>query len=146
MHDAPPIELAATDAAIAGAFDVLVQLRPMLRRGAFVATIRALMEAEGFCLAVLRERGRALAVAGFRVITMLYRGRILVVDDLVVDRTARSSGLGSSMLHWLDAEARRRRCVEMQLISRHERTDAHRFYRRQGFRSECMHFLREVRS
>ena len=138
------IQLATSDADIASTFDVLSQLRPNLERADFVQTIRALREAEGFCLAALREGGIVRAVAGFRTITMLYRGRILVIDDLVTDATTRSRGFGARMLAFLREEARRRGCVEIQLISRVTRKDAHRFYEKHGFRMECLHFVSDV--
>lgn len=138
------IRVASTDEDIRATFDVLSQLRPHLARASFDATIRQLMDAEGFRLAALTDRGRVRAVAGYRVITMLYRGRILYVDDLVTDAAARSRGYGARMLAWLRQEAGHRHCVEIQLISKLIRVDAHRFYKRHGFEVECLHLLTKV--
>lgn len=138
------IDNASTDDAIEQTFDVMSQLRPHLSRTHYLATVRHLMETEGFALAALRDDDDVRAVAGYRVITMLYRGRILVIDDLATDAAFRSRGYGAEMLRWLRDEARRRDCVEIQLISRLIRKDAHRFYRRHGFRIECLHLISDV--
>jgi GNAT superfamily N-acetyltransferase len=134
------IDIAEAEQQIAETFDVMHQLRPNLVRQQYVPMIRYLMKKEGFVVVALRERDIVRAVAGFRVITMLYRGRILYVDDLVTDANSRSRGHGAMMLDWLKKEARKRQCNEIQLISRTFRLDAHRFYERNGFGTECRHF------
>lgn len=138
------ISIALTDAEIYAAFEVMNQLRPNLARADFESLVRSLMDNEGFRLATLLDEGAVRCVAGYRVITMLYRGRILVVDDLVTDAAARSRGCGARMISWLKQEARRLGCEELQLISRLTRTDAHRFYVREGFRVECVHFIADA--
>ncbi len=146
MHPSPTlppevdIGIADSDGLIADTFDVMQQLRPNLLRQQYVSVIRYLMKREGFAVAALRDRGKVRAVAGFRVITMLYRGRILYVDDLVTDEMARSKGHGAHMVQWLKDEAELRHCSEIQLISRTFRSDAHRFYEKHGFHTQCRHF------
>lgn len=44
------------------------------------------------------------------------------------------------MLDWIKTEARRAGCAELQLISRAQREEAHRFYFREGFGIEYFHF------
>jgi GNAT superfamily N-acetyltransferase len=55
------------------------------------------------------------------------------VENVVVDPTARSAGVGSAMMTWAIDEARRRGCRRIQLTSNKERERAHVFYRRLGF-------------
>jgi GNAT superfamily N-acetyltransferase len=45
----------------------------------------------------------------------------------------RGSGLGTAMITWAIAEARRRECALVQLTTDKTRTDAHRFYAKLGF-------------
>jgi GNAT superfamily N-acetyltransferase len=45
----------------------------------------------------------------------------------------RGDGLGSALLGWAIAEARRRGCALVQLTTDKSRPDAHRFYQRLGF-------------
>lgn len=134
------IEIAETDEQIAATYDVMRQLRAHLAREAYVPAIRALMASDGFRLAALTDEGQVRALAGYRFMNMLYCGRILYVDDLVSDESARSRGYGRRMMDWLKDEARREGCAELQLISRTTREQAHRFYFREGLGIECFHF------
>lgn len=134
------IERAETDEQIAATYDVMRQLRAELVQAEYVPLVRALMASDGFRLAALIDEGAVRAVAGYRVMRMLYRGRLLYVDDLVVDERVRSRGHGARLLDWLKAEGRDEGCAELQLISRVVREEAHRFYFREGLGIECFHF------
>ncbi|WP_202049651.1 GNAT family N-acetyltransferase [Sphingomonas sp. So64.6b] len=134
------IEQAITDEQIAATFDVMQQLRPDLVADTYLARIRGLMASDGFRLAALREDGVVRAVAGYRVMDMLYCGRLLSIDDLVADERVRSKGYGARLLDWLKAEGRAAGCNELQLVSRVIREQAHRFYFREGLGIDCFHF------
>lgn len=134
------ITRAESDEQIAATWDVMRQLRPHLAQAEYVARVRALMASDGFRLAALTDEGEVRAVAGYRFMDMLYCGRLLYVDDLVVDERVRSRGYGSRLLDWLKAEARGNGCSELQLISRVTREQAHRFYFREGLGIECFQF------
>ena len=134
------IQQAETDEQIAATYDVMRQLRPHLQREEYVPTVRAMIASDGYRLAAAVDEGEVRAVAGYRLMTMLYCGRLLYLDDLVSDETARSRGYGKRLLDWLKDEGRREGCSELQLISRTVREQAHRFYFREGFGIECFHF------
>jgi GNAT superfamily N-acetyltransferase len=139
-----PITQPQTDDEILATWDVMVQLRPHLRREEYVATVRAMMESDGYELAALIDDGMVRAVAGYRYMTMLYCGRLLYVDDLVTDDRVRSRGHGKRLMDWLKAEAREHGCSELQLLSRVTREQAHRFYFREGLAIECFEFRVKV--
>lgn len=124
--------------------DVMRQLRPHIAPEEYLATVRRMMTNEGYRLAAATDGSRVRAVAGYRCIEMLYCGRILVVDDLVTDAAARSSGYGAALIAWLRDEARRRGCGQVHLDSRVQRERAHRFYFREGFAITCFHFCRPL--
>lgn len=62
------------------------------------------------------------------------RGRpYAILENIVVDAERRNGGIGEALVrHAIDA-ARRAGCHKVALMSRVERTDAHRFYERLGF-------------
>lgn len=134
------INHAESDGDIAATFDVMHQLRPHLARDAYVARMRELMAGEGLRLLALRDDGVVRAVATWRLMDMLYCGRLMYVDDLVTDATVRSRGHGARLIARLREEALGQGCHEIQLISRTTREQAHRFYFREGFGIECFHF------
>lgn len=135
---------AETDAAIASTFEVMHQLRPHLVASDYVAQVRALMESDGLRVLALSDEGVVRAVASYRVMNMLYCGRLMYVDDLVTDERVRSRGYGSQLVARMREEARALGCSEIQLISRVTREQAHRFYFREGFGIECFHFRTQV--
>jgi GNAT superfamily N-acetyltransferase len=131
---------AESDSDIARCFPVMVQLRPNLVAGEFLARIRR-KEAEGYRLAFAEDgTGTVRSVAGFRVMDRLHLGRVLYVDDLVTDAAARSRGHGDGLFDWLAAHARGLGCVSLTLDSGTHRTDAHRFYLRKRMKISCFHF------
>lgn len=137
---------AETDAQIAATFDVMQQLRPHLVVSQYVPTIRALMASDGVRLLALWEDATVRAVASYRVMNMLYCGRLLYVDDLVSDEGVRSRGYGARLVAALKTQGHALGCSEVQLISRVTREQAHRFYFREGFAIECFHFRTRLAS
>ncbi len=121
------IALAQSEVEIAACFDVMVQLRPHLRREEFIARIQA-QQAQGYQLAYRRMGSKVVAAAGFRLLVNLAWGRFLYVDDLVTDAAHRSQGHGDAMMNWLMAHARAAGCAELHLDSGVQRFGAHRFY------------------
>lgn len=131
--------LAVTDEEIASCYDVMTQLRPDVSREEFVPLVRSL-EADGFRLACIRDAGRVVAVAGYRMSTNLYYGRHLYVDDLVTDEAERSRGHGKVLLAWLRARAVENGCDAFHLDSGVQRKRAHQFYQREGLELSSYHY------
>jgi GNAT superfamily N-acetyltransferase len=136
---------AVTDGDINDCYDVMAELRPHLRRDAFLPTVRA-MEPDGFRLAFIREDGHVVAVAGYRVSTNLFYGKHLYVDDLVTTDSLRSKGHGRVLLAWLRALAVEKGCDAFHLDSGVQRKRAHAFYLREGMELSSYHFSVRFRS
>ena len=129
-----------SDDEILSTFDVMLQLRPHLRADDYLPTVRRMMKSDGYRLAAASDGRTVTAVAGYRLMEMLYCGRLLYVDDLVSDETARSAGYGHALIEWLKNEARANGCAELHLDSGVQRKDAHRFYFRERFTITGYHF------
>lgn len=134
------IALATSPEDIARTFAVMRQLRPHLDEGMFVETVQR-QQADGYRLAALEQAGQVRAVAGFRVLEQLVRGRVLYVDDLVTDELARSQGLGDALFDWLVQHARTEGCRAFELDSGVQRNAAHRFYLRKRMDITAYHFV-----
>ena len=137
------IRLAKSEAEVAACYPVMRELRSHLDEASFVGRVRV-MEESGYCLVYIREAGSPVAVAGFRLGESLAWGRFLYVDDLVTLPSHRSRGLGAALLSWLAEFARREGCDQLHLDSGVHRTDAHRFYEREGMKMSGYHFVRLV--
>ncbi len=60
-------------------------------------------------------------------------GRCAELESVYVRADRRGRGLGARLLDAAEALARERGCYRVQLMSRHVRVDAHRFYRAHGY-------------
>lgn len=129
--------------ALKAGFKVMSELRPHLDLAEFLALV-ADMRAQGYCLAGLYEAGSLKAIAGYRVLTLLIRGRTLYVDDLVTTAQMRGKGYGKLLLDWLMVEAKRLHCNEFHLDSGVQRFGAHAFYFGRGMHISAYHFTKAV--
>ena len=107
------------------------QLRPQLPSDYAAKMKKVFSQGGEMCVAI---DGQAVTgVAVFRLFENTHVGGRFYVDDLVTDEARRSSGVGKALLAWLEVEARGRNCPGLELESGTQRSDAHRFYFREGF-------------
>ena len=137
------VELAESDAEILACFSVMQHLRNLENAADFLRQVRS-QQSSGYRLAFVTDGGKPLAVAGFRSGENLAWGRYLYVDDLVTLPEARSNGCGALLLSWLSQRAQSDGAGELHLDSGTGRTDAHRFYEREGLKISSYHFKRTV--
>ena len=136
---------AQSHAQIDRCFPVMHQLRTALTREEFIRRVIT-QQTDGYRLVFL-EAGESIGcVAGFRITRCLAWGQFLYVDDLVTDASSRSKGYGKIMLDWLRDEARRTHCDQFHLDSGIQRTEAHRFYLREGMELSSYHFADPLKS
>lgn len=133
------VERIETDQGIADCYEVMAELRPHISREQFLPLVRS-MQADGYCLACIRQGGRVVAVAGYRLGTNLFCGRHLYVDDLVTADTERSKGYGQALLAWLRELAVQNDCNIFHLDSGVQRKRAHAFYLREDMELSSYHF------
>ncbi len=138
------VEHADTDEAILACHAVMAELRPHVARGDFLATVRS-MQPGGLRLACIRDGGRVVAVAGYRISTNLFSGRHLYVDDLVTAESERSKGHGKALLSWLRQQAVENDCDVFHLDSGVQRKRAHQFYLREGLELSSYHFSERLK-
>ncbi len=85
-----------------------------------------------------------VAIAGYRIYTMLYCGKTLYLDDLSTLEAYRGKGYASKLLHHLKEIALEHNCVSMQLDSGPTRTTAHKLYFKQDFTISAYHFHKKL--
>ena len=81
-------------------------------------------------LVVADRNGEAIGTLQLTIVPGLSRQGASrgLVEAVRVAASARSTGLGTTLMEWSIEEARARGCVMVQLTSDKTRTDAHRFY------------------
>ena len=122
----------AEPALLARAEPVHRQLRPHLADD-YAATMAGIFADGGEMIVAMNSAGDVAGVAVYRCFRNTFSGVRFYVDDLVVDVSQRSSGVGKAMLAWMRQEAARRGANGLQLESGTQRTQAHKFYFREGF-------------
>jgi GNAT superfamily N-acetyltransferase len=137
------IKLAESNIQILGCFPVMSQLRPHLDEAKFIEQVRYQMK-EGYQIAFLEIEKQTVAVAGFRIYTSLSSGKILYIDDLVVDEWKRSQNYGQQLFQWLIEYATNNDCKQLSLDSGVQRFAAHRFYLTQRMSITAHHFSIEL--
>jgi GNAT superfamily N-acetyltransferase len=128
---------------LAAAEGVHRQLRPHLP-----ADYRQRMEevfASGAEMAVAVDAAnRVVGLTVFRVIEKTFSGRELYCDDLVTDEAMRSTGAGKAMIAYMESVGRARRCDTLALDSGTQRSQAHKFYFREGLVASAFHFSKTI--
>jgi GNAT superfamily N-acetyltransferase len=122
---------------------VLAGLRTELTAERFAAVYEE-GHPQGLRFTAAYEDRRCVGVAGWRVIATTVALRKLHVDDLAVAATDRSRGIGAALLAELTARARAAGCHLIDLDSALHRSDAHRFYIREGLPINAFHFGRPL--
>jgi GNAT superfamily N-acetyltransferase len=139
------ISVARSVQEISDCYPVMAELRPHIQPDEFLPTVKRLADIAGFQLAYLTTDGEVKAVAGFRISEWLAGGRYLEIEDLVAKSGERSKGYGGELFDWLVEHARGNSCLQVRLVSRVSRLDAHRFYMRKGMNLEAHYFSMNLR-
>ncbi len=97
-------------------------------------------------LMVAERDGRTVGTLQLTVIPGLSRrgATRALIEAVRVHADSRGSGLGSQLIEWAIAEARRQGCVLIQLTSDATRIEAHRFYERLGFEASHLGFKMQL--
>lgn len=127
VREARADDLAAL-AALCGELGYPVAQEELARR------IAALDARERHALLVLEEEGRALGLAHALVRRSLLGAPTVELAALVVAQDARGKGHGEALFRAVEAWAASQGVAELELRSRLEREDAHRFYLARGCR------------
>ena len=122
---------------------VLRELRPQLTAATFAAVYEE-GYAQGLRYLAAFEGDRCVGAAGWRILATTTAIRKLYVDDLVTRASERSRGVGALLLAELLDRAKATGCQILDLDSGVQRSDAHRFYMREGLTISSFHFVRLV--
>lgn len=106
------------------------QLRPLLPADYAAKMARVLKDAR---LSLAVKGDTVLGLAVYRFYENTSDGLKFYIDDLVTDETHRSEGIGHALLTHLESVAKKLGASGLVLDSGTQRTQAHKFYFREGF-------------
>lgn len=124
-------------------WEVVHELRPNLDQEKYLTLILYMLD-EGYRLIYIEENGKAVSFCGYRITTMLHRGRSVYIDDLCTLPEARGKGHGKALLNFVQNQAEKEELQSIHLDSGHHRHDAHRLYLNFGFKITSHHFAMEL--
>jgi ribosomal protein S18 acetylase RimI-like enzyme len=86
-----------------------------------------------------------LGVLSLHITPVLHRaGPVGRLTMLVVDASARGTGIGRALVTAAEAYFAERGCVLVEVTSNKKRTDAHAFYERLGYRATSERFAKSI--
>lgn len=105
------------------------------------------MQSEGYVLMYVKDKSidYAISVAGYRIMNMLYCGKIIYIDDLVTDKSQQGKGYAKRLLSEIFAIAKIQNCESVHLDSGFLRTDAHKLYLNNNFKISALHFGKAIK-
>ncbi len=101
--------------------------------------------AGGARMCVATDGADVAGVAVYRMYENTFYGKQLYVDDLVTDQARRSSGVGRTLLGYLEQKARAAGFDSLTLDSGTQRLQAHKFYFREGMAVTSFHFMKKLK-
>jgi GNAT superfamily N-acetyltransferase len=108
------------------------------------ARVQLLLHHADALLLVAEAEGTLLGVISAHFVPQLARaGDFCRISYLCVEQRARGMGVGAALLRRVEEEARRRGCERIELHSHARRTDAHRFYAREGYTESPKYLLKQ---
>lgn len=117
------------------------QLRPHLPADYAAKMRRVLKEAR---MALVVDVDKVLGLAVYRWHENTYDGLKFYIDDLVTDEAHRSTGIGQALVAHLESVARKLGASGLVLDSGTQRTQAHKFYFREGFVITSFNFKKSL--
>ncbi|GAA1409226.1 N-acetyltransferase [Glutamicibacter uratoxydans] len=113
----------------------------------YLAAFHAIDSDPAHFLAVVEdEHGKIVGTMQLTLLPGLARAGAtrMQIEAVRVDEELRGRGIGSAMIQWAVAEAKRRGAGLVQLTSDSARTEAHRFYERLGFTGSHVGFKMRI--
>ena len=121
--------------------NVLQFLYPELTLDRYAEMLTDMLNANYGQVAVFDD-AKCVAISGFWFGTKLWCGKYIELDNVVVDPTYRSKGVGRLMSDFLENKALGLNCTILVLDAYTTNFGAHRFYYNQGFGPKGFHFVK----
>lgn len=112
-------------------YDVMQQLRYGTDKEQYAELVK-IMQSSGkkYTLIGAFYNNKCIAIIGFSydIYRLSVKGKVIYIEDLVVDENHRGYGIAKELLAYVEEIARQENCKVLILDSGTHRTDAHKFY------------------
>ncbi len=124
-------------------FKLIRQLNPNLKLEAFKKMILEMAKLN-YKMLCIYEGKKCVAVSGYWIGVKMYCGKYLELDNVVVDESYRSKGLGKLLCDELLKIGIEHNCKVLMLDAYLSNESAHKFYEREGYVKKGYHFIKKV--
>ncbi len=116
---------------------VLLQIYDGINKEHYVDSILGMIE-HGYKMAAvfedyMIENGRCIGVIGGRVIHRLQHGKVLEIEDFMIDRQKRGIGVGKMLLRWVEWQAAVFQCTNIVGNLETKRQESQKIFSREKF-------------
>ena len=125
-------------------YELYTQLNPKLSVAKFENRMKTIMDEKGYQLLAMYLGDQLVGISGFWIATKLYCGRYLEPDNVVIDESHRSMGLGEKLQKELERIAHENECNVMMLDAYLTNEAGHQFYERNGYQKKGYHFIKKL--
>ncbi len=133
-----------TPAEMARTYPLIRQLNPDLSKTVFTRRLQIMVK-NGYRAIAAVEGKKILGTSGFWTGTRFWCGDYIEPDNIVVDQSQRSKGVGKLLMQWMEKEAKRLTCDIVMMDSYTHNTASHRFYFREGYIIKGFCFVKDMK-
>lgn len=116
---------------------VLLQIYDNISKDHYVERILNMIE-HGYKMAAvfedqMIENGRCIGVIGIRIVDKLQHGKVVEIEDFMIDRQKRGIGVGKIMLRWAEWQATIFKCKNIICHLETKRQESQKIFSREKF-------------
>ncbi len=93
-------------------------------------------------VAIFNDKNECLGVSGFWIGNKLWCGKYMELDNIIIKKENRASGVGSFLFKYLKEKAQKLECNIITLDSYSTNFKAHRFFYNKDFSPKGFHFVK----
>lgn len=109
------------------------------------AKLVKLLKSDNDIIYIYELDGNVAALISLHFSTQLaFKGDIMTIGYFVVEEEYRSRNIGKQLEEYVTGIAMERQCSLIEVFSQKKRTDAHRFYERQGYLTSEKFFVKNL--
>lgn len=128
--------------ALQAIYPLIRLLNPDMSETRFSELLALLLQHGYRCAVAFAADGTMAGLCGFWIAPRFYGGKIIQPDNLIVDEPHRGSGLGTQLLHWIEAQGRAEGCDMAVLDAYTHNVKSHKLYHREGYHILGYHFAK----
>jgi GNAT superfamily N-acetyltransferase len=118
-------------------FEVLIQIYTEINKETYVEDILNMMQ-RGYKMAAVFENENTdnthcIGVVGARITRKLHHGKIIEIEDFMIDRQRRGIGVGKMLMRWVEWQAANFGCANIVGTLETKRLESQKIFSREKF-------------